>query len=416
LENSTENSLVKKYIVVHAGKRDDYQVALALYETGKLDYLVTEIYAPLDYKIVTFLAVKLKLHNYLIKRYKVGLPSKKIRISYSALWYSILFILTKNIKYDRLKGYALGLKAKKMSLDRSIPIISMNTYAYDAFIMNPIEPKILFQFHPHPSFVKAIFEEEISINSKAKNSLSKEYEFSIPEVDLQKLSAEIRLSNYFICASSVTKKSLLAQGVNEEKINVIPYGVDIEKFIFKKRKRNDTVFRVIFIGSLNQRKGVTYLLDALSGLQRVELTIVGRGIFDKELLSGYSYPIHIKENVSEAELIFELQNANCFVLPSILEGFGQVILEAMATGIPVIASENTAAIDIIDNEKDGFIVPIRDSDKIAMIIEKLQQDEILSSAIGVAAFLKAKEYSWTKFRNEFVKQIKRIENEVINNY
>lgn len=396
-----------KYIVVHAGKRDDYQMALALHEANMLFALVTEAYFPLDKSWFSKLVSALGLHSNLSKRYKEGLPSNKVIISYSALFYHIIFSLTKNIKYDAKKGKVLGEKAKKISQKYKTPIIAVNTCAADAFYENDVQPKVLFQFHPQADFVKGLFLEEIESNPKSEKTLKQEYEFSLSEGQLQKLSNEIQLASHYLCASSLTKKSLIYKGVDATKINVIPYGVDTSKFTFKERIQSE-IFKVIFIGSLNQRKGITYLLDALKELENVELTIVTRGIYDKALIENYRFPIHVVNDVPHEKLQEELHKAHCFVLPSILEGFGQVILEAMATGIPIIATENTAAKDIIDPGVDGFVTEIRDVNTIKKHIQELQSDFSLVQSMGEKAFKKAQEYSWQKFRNDLVTCLKSL--------
>lgn len=399
------NDSRQKYIVVHAGKRDDYQIALALKESNLLFFLVTEAYFPLDKKWLVFFASFFGLTSSFHKRFKIGLQSNKIIVSKRALFYQVLFSLTKNIKYDLKKGYVLGKKANVLSQKYNIPIIAVNTCAYHAFLNNPVGPKILFQFHPQADFVKELFLEEMLLNQKATKTLNQEYEFSLSENELEVLSNEVKLATHFLCASSLTKKSLLSKGIAEDKIKVIPYGVDTSKFTFFERKQSD-IFKVIFIGSLNQRKGITYLLDALAEMNNVELTIVTRGIYDASLIANYNFPIHVIVDVPHEKLQKALHQAHCFVLPSILEGFGQVILEAMATGIPVIATENTAAKDIIENGFDGFVTPIRDIQSIKVSLEKLQYDAAFAQKMGKAACEKAKIYTWEKFRADLVTHVK----------
>jgi len=396
-----------KYIVVHAGKRDDYQVALALHEANMLYCLVTEAYFPLDKKWFVSLTDFLGIRSKFFRRYKEGLPSSKVCIPWKAHFYGMLFLWTKNVSFDSKKGYALGKHARKLSQKYNIPIIAVNTCAADAFQGNLIQPKILFQFHPQADFVKELFLEEIQFNQKAEKTLLQEYEFSLSKEQLQLLSSEVKLATDFLCASSLTRKSLIFKGVSEDKIKVIPYGVDTTKFTFSERKYSE-IFKVIFIGSLNQRKGITYLLDALAQLQNIELTIVTRGIYDETLIQNYNFPIHVVVDVPHEKLQDELQKAHCFVLPSILEGFGQVILEAMATGIPVIATENTAAIDIIESSKEGFVTPIRNIQAIKESIEKLQNDFSLVQTMGKAAHEKAKMYTWQKFRTDLVTHIQSL--------
>ncbi len=402
-----QNNFNQKYIVVHAGKRDDYQVALALAESNMLFALVTEAYFPLDKKWFVSLANFFGITSTLHKRYKTGLPSDLVVVSKRALLYQILFSFTKNIKFDIQKGYVLGEKAKQLSLKYKLPIIAVNTCAKHAFHNNPIEPKIVFQFHPQADFVKELFLEEMQLNPKSEKTLLQEYEFSLSQNQLEVLSSEVKLATHFLCASSLTKRTLVYKGISEDKIKVIPYGVDTSKFTFSERKPSD-VFKVIFIGSLNQRKGITYLLDALAEMINVELTIVTRGIYDASLIQNYNFPIHVVIDVPHEKLQEALHHAHCFVLPSILEGFGQVILEAMATGIPVIATENTAAKDIIENGKDGFVTPIRAIQAIKQNLEQLQSNTSLAQSIGKAAYEKARIYTWEKFRADLVTHIQSL--------
>lgn len=397
----------KKYIIVHAGKRDDYQVALALYEANMLSVLVTEFYFPYDKKWFKLLIDSFGLQSLVKKRFKEDLPSKYVYSSYKAFFFHILFSITKNNKFDVKKGEILGEKAKKISIKLNVPIIAVNTCAAYAFKNNTIAPKILFQFHPQAEFVKEIFEEEVKLNPKASKSLLQEYEFSLSSKQIDKLNSEIKLASHYLCASSITKNSLISKGIDGEKINVIPYGVDTAKFKFSKRKQS-SIFKVLFIGSLNQRKGVTYLLEALNKLHNIELLIVTRGIYDESLLNNYNFPIDIRQNINHDEFQLCLDEAHCFVLPSILEGFGQVILEAMAAGIPVIATENTAAIDIIENEKEGFVVPIRDSIAISNSLELLQNNFSLTESMGINAHIKAKIYTWERFRKDLIQTIKSL--------
>lgn len=401
------NLKCKKYIVVHAGKRDDYQIALALHEANMLFALITELYFPLNKKWFAGIADLLKLHFSFDKRYKEGLPSNKVIISYKAFLYQLLFMITKNEEYDLKKGAALGQKAKKISLKYNIPMIAVNTCAAESFKENPVIPKVLFQFHPQSDFVKEIYLDEIKLNPESKETLMTEYEFKMDEKSILNYNEEIELADHYICASTVTKKSLIYKSIENEKIKVIPYGVDVHKFKFKKREPSDT-FKIIFIGTINYRKGINYLLEALSLMENVELTIVTRGNFYKNIINSCTFPINLVIDVPHNKLQEELHKADCFVLPSILEGFGQVILEAMATGIPVIATENTAANDIIENGVDGFVTPIRDIQAIKVSLEKLQSDSAFAQKMGKAACEKAKVYSWEKFRDDLVTHIKSI--------
>ena len=401
-----------KYIVVHAGRRDDYQVALALAESGGLHCLVTDFYAPFDSFGWRFLlkAVPNKFQLVLNKRYKVGLSSTLVVQSKSAIFYAFLHAITKKIKFSALKDKALGDKGRRLSIRNNVPIISMNTYAKYAFSNNTIEPKILFQFHPHTTFVKNILTKEMEINPVSRTSLLQEYEFSVANDVLVELAKEIHLATSIICASSITAQSLQGEGISSNNIKVIPYGVETNLYPYKKREslKANEVFQVIFIGSLNQRKGITYLLEALEGIPNVVLHIVGRGIFDENLLNNYQTTLELHKNISKEELVSLLHRCHCFVLPSLVEGFGQVILEAMATGIPIIASENTIAKDIIQDGVNGFVVPIRNAVAIKNKIDQLIGQPDLVAIIGANGYTTAQNLNWPTFRKNLVAHLNKL--------
>ena len=100
-----------------------------------------------------------------------------------------------------------------------------------------------------------------------------------------------------------------------------------------------------------------------------------------------------------------MRESHVFLFPSLFEGFGQVILEALSCGLPLITTNNTAGQDIIDNGKNGFLKNIRDTKKTINIIHNLYQNEELRLSIADNGFIKASDFSWTKYQNEISKII-----------
>ena len=95
-----------------------------------------------------------------------------------------------------------------------------------------------------------------------------------------------------------------------------------------------------------------------------------------------------------------------FVFPSLFEGFGLVILEAMSQGLPVITTPHTAGLDVIADGEDGFIVPIRSADAITEKLELLAHDRRLLLAMSQAAQRKAAQYSWESYQRHTINMIK----------
>jgi starch synthase len=96
-------------------------------------------------------------------------------------------------------------------------------------------------------------------------------------------------------------------------------------------------------------------------------------------------------------LLREMSEADVFVFPSLFEGFALVILEAMAAGLPVITTPNTAGPDLIEDGKEGLIVPAGDVEALRTAMESLLNNPERARAMGRAAHEKAKEYTWERY-------------------
>jgi glycosyltransferase involved in cell wall biosynthesis len=400
-----------KAVVVHAGRRDNYQVALALQEAVLLEKLVTDFYFAGENRFLHFLFSSLKKQELLGLRYINGLPSSKVSVAKNAMVLSGLIRIFKNVKYYPVQGRMLGISARKIALRSNNAIVSYSTYAEEAFKNQQVNHRILFQHHPHPASVRKIFEDEIQLNPAASNSLKYEYELSLNDKELEAFMEEPFLANNWMAASTFTAKTLIEHGIPADKIYIIPYGVNLKEFKPKVRYDRNKKLKVLFVGSFNQRKGLSYLLEAIRrvGTKNIELILVGRGIIDKQLLASYADVLQdIRINISHTKLLGSFYEADVFVLPSIAEGFAQVLLEAMACGLPVITTENTAGPDIITNGKEGFIVPVRNINALVEALTFFISNPEMLENMGRAAALQANHFTWEKFRSGIVSAYKKI--------
>jgi glycosyltransferase involved in cell wall biosynthesis len=126
----------------------------------------------------------------------------------------------------------------------------------------------------------------------------------------------------------------------------------------------------------------------------VELTLAGPLPADMSPLAPYEGRVRLTGRVDQAQIIREMQAAHVLVLPSVFDGFGLVIVEAMATGIPVIASTHSGGPDIIREGREGFLLEPDDVDGLADRLETLRADRIRAAAMGAAAAERAREFSW----------------------
>ena len=385
---------MNKAVTCHAGARDSYQLSISLQKSGLLERLVTDLFLPPI------------LGKFLKKKFSSEIPYKNVENLYYNLIRQKLFHEQYSVTDKKLSLHAL-----KVAIQNNSNLFLYSYTANEAFkyIKNrQLENKcFLFQLHPHPLSIRRMLQLELQMQPNAKASILMEPEMKLDDIEIEALSNESRLADNIIVASSFTKKTLIDQDVSADKITVIPYGVDHSKFPSKKKyDLHDGTIKLLFVGQMIQRKGLSYLFEALKQLNspNIHLTLIGRGVIDFTLINEYKkfFNINVKINLSHSELINEMQNNDLFVFPSLIEGFGHVILEAMSSGLPILCTPNTAGPDIFINGNEGVIVPIRNSDQIAEKIEYFINNKKELAGMGQAATNTAKIFSWEKFQNEII--------------
>lgn len=218
------------------------------------------------------------------------------------------------------------------------------------------------------------------------------------EAHLARKDEELSQADVVITASTFARESLPKLNAT---VRVIPYGapnVTTETPRLSGRK-----LRVLFVGALTQAKGLSYLFDAVSQLNDdVDLTLIGHRVSEiipsQSLLDRHRWI----PSLSHELLLTEMAAHDVLVLPSLHEGFGLVILEAMAQGTPVITTPHTGGADVIQDGVDGFLVPIRSADAIVEKLSWLAQDRQRHLAMCEAAREKARACSWGIYRERMV--------------
>lgn len=220
----------------------------------------------------------------------------------------------------------------------------------------------------------------------------------------------------------------------KEKIQIVRSGVDAQRFspqndgtlIRKKYDFTDEDKIILFVGRLtihNRYKGIDYLIKALSNVRHennnAKLVIVGRGELVSELKELVKQ-LKLEQNVifatsvSDEELPYYYAMCDYFVLPSISgpESFGIVLLEAMASEKPVIASDLPGVRDVVKDDENGLLVPPKDSGALADAIICLLENEEVRGRMGKNGRKKVGDYSWERIAEE----TEKVYNEVMNGY
>lgn len=217
---------------------------------------------------------------------------------------------------------------------------------------------------------------------------------------LSRKEEELELAQHIVVASSFTRSTLEGGPARGARVAVIPYGAPSPvSSIVESRSRQ---LKVLFVGGLSQRKGLSYLFEAVSRCgEDVELTVVGAPAGHSLALDRCLAQPNVRwlRSLPHQDVLRVMREHDVLVFPSLFEGYGLVISEALSQGLPVIATPHTAAPDLLTDGEDGWVVPIRDAEAIASRLSLLR-DVDLRNRMKSAARNTAARLSWTAYKEE----------------
>lgn len=263
----------------------------------------------------------------------------------------------------------------------------------------------------HVGAAQKILGDEMLLQPKWANTINN---LHFPASYVDRLNKEVGLADKIVAASEFTRQSLLQEGIDKEKIVKISLGVEISQVGYKKKAFKDYSSRplkVLFSGAVTQRKGFSYIIEAFKNLnpKDIQLHIIGAITGeDNPILEEMDW-VHYHGAVSQSEMFALYHNFDILLLPSLFEGFGLVIVEAMAAGLPVIASDHSMAPDIINQFENGVLIPIRNASAIQTSVEYFRNrtsEEMINHSEN--ARKSALEFSWKNHKrhlNDFLKEL-----------
>lgn len=233
------------------------------------------------------------------------------------------------------------------------------------------------------------------------------------EEKLKRKDEELLLADKIYVASTFTKKTLELFPHKLNDIEVIPYG-----FPQINKSRIYTPFegrkiKVLFVGGLSQRKGISYLFQSIKGLEdKIDMTVVGRGDIDscpilKQELEKVNYIPSLPHDV----ILKLMSEHDLLIFPSLFEGFGLVITEAMSQGTPVITTDRTCGPDIIIHGKNGWIVEAGVHQPIKELLERFIENPSILHEVGRNALNTASLRPWMSYEHELAVSVENYINE-----
>jgi starch synthase len=218
---------------------------------------------------------------------------------------------------------------------------------------------------------------------------------------------ELELADMVVVPSSFVRDTLDLYPGKRTKIVVNPFGVPANISPPRERTDPDKPLRVLYVGSLSQRKGISYLFEAIEKVGKaVTLTVIGRKVGQSEMLDKCCQKHRWIPSLPHHEILAEMSRHDVFVFPSLFEGLALVQGEALSQGLPVITTPNSGGTDILRDGVDGFIVPIRDPEAITSRLLELYQDRRLLQQMSESARERAAQLDWKACRARTVAAVR----------
>jgi len=299
--------------------------------------------------------------------------------------------------------------AKRVS--KNIQRDCLGVYGYPNNVLESFEAvsensiKIVEQPIGHISSAVKLFYQEKNLNPEFSDSITYN---NTDKKFLERISQEYSLSNLVCVPSNFVKKTMIENGVENEKIRINQYGSSLVP-VDSISSNLDNEITVLFVGQLTQRKGIKYLLEAIKILKKDKLKfkftligpIIGSGNWFKDYMTFIDqyHPSMPRNKLSKV-----YKSADIFILPSLFEGSALVVYEALSHGLPCVVTPNTGA-DFIKNGINGYEIPIRNIYRIVEIISSLNKDRDLLDNLKINALKTSHELTWKNYRNRLKKII-----------
>ncbi len=386
------------WICSQIGAREHFAIPRALHQNGKLAALCTDFWAgPLTRK---FAAGKLRP---LAARFHPDLAGQSGLVhSWNLRSLGWEFLLRRKFAGEPYLGFIeVGKRFStrvRQHLQRRTDLNSDSIFfAYDTGALESLAwcraqkiKCVLNQMDPNRVEVDLVRAEEKSWPGWSLRPLE------VPEEYFARREQEWAAADRIVVNSEFSQQALLQQGVPAEKLAVIPLCFETGEANWKLEignRKPSTPLRVLFLGQVILRKGIQYLLAAARQLEQenIHFDIVGPVGISETALKTAPGNVTFHGRTSRDQTANWYRQSDVFVLPTLSDGFALTQLEAMAHGLPVVATPNCGA--VVTNGADGFIVPPRDASALAEIFRRYLAQPELRQAQAAAAREKSRQFT-----------------------
>lgn len=421
----------KKIVVAHPGRQHSFRVAEALEKEGLLYSYVTTVYDKESSLIMRFAKLFLKgdnLRRANSRRMQLVSDKKVIQFCEWRGFFLLLLIRIDRKKriYEAWSNYVSKTFQKKLAkyiIKEHVGIVlsydTCSDILFDILIKKqPETVRVIDDAAVNRNYLFKIYEEHRESCLEFEDTYKQELGgFLVDEKIANRYGIESKKADYHLVASSFTAKSVKYNGFSEEKIMLVPYGAG--NTVATKKHGSADRLRVLYVGDVNQRKGIGQILHVAKKLAgaNVEFSIVGGGREGFEnLFSPYEKYVKFYGKLLPEQVAKKYEENDVFAFPTFGDGFGFVVLEALASGLPVVCSKNCIGPDVIIDGYNGFLIDAGDEAQLENRILWFQKHPEKIAEMRENAIESVKKFSWENYEKCLVNSIHKIMKDVENGY
>lgn len=412
-----------KVLLAHPGKQHSFETVEALKNAGVF------------YKYVTTVYDKKNSITHIFKNFLRGKNLNKANTRNCPYlndddviqvyeWWGLLVLLVSKVPFLSKLYFHLNLALSNHFADK-VAKIAIQDDVDAVIVYDGISRKGLEYIKKHAPKIKTIMDVSISMRPFMKTNFEKDMDiyhhkgFYKEEAYLWKhkyekvILNELKYVDFFFAPSKVVRRSLEFCGIDKNNISIVPYGVDINKFEFIPKVYNHNApLKLIYVGQISYRKGLHHLLNVVKkyGKNEVVLSLAGAYSGDNEIYKMYkdNRNIHFLGFVTRDMLAQEYQKADIFVFPTLGEGYGMVVLEALSTGTPVLISNLAGGDDAIDNYQNGIVYEALSEDALKDKIDWFLYNREMIPEMSKKARMSVSNYTWDEYHKKYAKELLKI--------
>tara|TARA_B110000208_G_C11775666_1_gene431941 strand:- start:234 stop:1508 length:1275 start_codon:yes stop_codon:yes gene_type:complete len=418
-----------KVIIAHPGRQHSFRLASALKKHGHLYKYISTVYNKESSLLMKIGKIVLNNDNLrrLRNRKNNDLLDKEV-VQFNELYGLFLLLIlrldSKKYLFNSLNNHLSKLFGKKVAnyaIKNNVDAVICYDGSFCALtcftILKEKAPniiRIIDHAHPPRNFLHDVYK-NLESSSKEFTLTYESCEYLTSESRLKKDAAEIDSAQKHIVASNFSIKALYYNNVCSGDICKVPYGVNHDVFHHINLKLDiNKKINILFIGEINQRKGIKQILEAAKILsdQNFQFNLIGLGMSNhSELYKPYKNYVNFLGLVSFETLLGQLKSSDVFIFPSLGEGFGLVLLEALSSGLPVISSRNCAGPDLIEDGKNGFLIDAGDTSALVDKILWFQSNRDKLLEMSQYARQSSLKYTWETYEKKVVSGIEMFLND-----